>query len=168
MSRSSGWVMAAAILATGGWVAGGVDAQPSGGPFDMPGRVPEPTRLALTADEGKVLALEARFVPGGMHYAAVRVTVANPAGASSDRVYARASAFRLITTQGSVYGAADDVVPLRGGAAVANRCGLIYLVGSRPTTCDLVFLLPNGTNGGRLEFAPGPVDSISVPVAFKE
>ena len=51
---------------------------------------------------------------------------------------------------------------------MANRCGLIYLVGSRPTSCDLIFLLPTGTSGGRLEFAPGPLDVVSVPVAFKE
>jgi hypothetical protein len=167
MSRSAAWMVVAAILVMG-WAAGGVDAQPSGGPFDMPGRTPEPSRLALTADEGKALTLEARFVPGGMYYAAIRVTVANPTGTSSDRVYARASAFRLVTPQGAIHSPADDVVPLRGGASVANRCGLIYLVASRPTSCDLVFLLPTGTNGGRLEFAPGPADSISVPVAFKE
>lgn len=167
MSRSSAWMVVAAILVTA-WATGGVDAQPSGGPFDMPGRTPEPSRLALTADEGKSLPLEARFVPGGMYYAVIRVTVANPTGTSADRVYARASAFRLITTQGAVYAPADDLTPLRGGASVANRCGLIYLVGSRPTSCDLVFLLPTGTNGGRLEFAPGPLDVISVPVAFRE
>ena len=167
MSRSSAWMVVAAILATG-WAAGGVDAQPSGGPFDMPGRTPEPARLALRADEGKALSLEARFVPGGMYYAAVRITVANPTGTSADRVYARASAFRLVTAQGDIFNPADDVVPLRGGAAVANRCGLIYLVGSRPTSCDLVFLLPTGTSGGRLEFAPAPSDVVSIPVAFKE
>jgi hypothetical protein len=148
--------------------AGGAEAQPSGGPFDMPGRAPEQNRLALTVDEGKALALEARFVPGGMYYAAVRITVANTAGTTADRVYARSSAFRLVTPQGSVFSPADDVVPLRGGASVANRCGLIYLVGSRPTSCDLVFLLPAGTSAGRLEFAPGPLDVVSVPVAFKE
>jgi len=167
MSRSSAWIVLAAILAMG-WAAGRVDAQPSGGPFDMPGRTPEPSRLALAADDGKALALEARFVPGGMYYGVIRVTVSNPTGTASDRVYARASAFRLVTPQGAVHIPADDVIPLRGGAAVANRCGLIYHVASRPTSCALVFLLPNGTNGGRLEFAPGPVDSISVPVAFKE
>ena len=167
MSRSSAWMVVAAVLVMG-WTAGGVDAQPSGGPFDMPGRVPEPSRLALAADEGKALTLEARFVPGGMYYGVIRVTVSNPNGTASDRVYARASAFRLITPQGAIHSPADDVVPLRGGAAVANRCGLIYLVGSRPTSCDLVFLLPTGTNGGRLEFAPGPAEAISVPAAFKE
>ena len=150
------------------WAGGGAEAQPSGGPFDMPGRVPEQNRLALSVDEGKALPLEARFVPGGMYYAAVRITVANPAGTTADRVYARASAFRLVTPQGVIHNPADDVVPLRGGASVANRCGLIYLVGSRPTSCDLVFLLPAGTSGGRLEFAPGALDVVSVPVAFKE
>ena len=167
MSGSSVWVLVAIALAIV-WAGGPVEAQPSGGPFDMPGRVPDQNRLALTADEGKVLALEARFVPGGMYYAAVRITVVNPLGTTADRVYARSSAFRLVTAQGEVYSPADDVVPLRGGASVANRCGLIYLVGSRPTTCDLVFLLPAGTSRGRLEFAPGPLDVVSVPVAFKE
>jgi hypothetical protein len=159
-------VLVAVALATV-W-AGGAEAQPSGGPFDMPGRVPEQSRLALSVDEGKALPLEARFVPGGMYYAAVRITVANPVGTTADRVYARASAFRLVTPQGVIHSPADDVVPLRGGASVANRCGLIYLVGSRPTSCDLVFLLPAGTSGGRLEFAPGALDVVSVPVAFKE
>ena len=167
MSGSSVWALVIVALAMV-WAGGGAEAQPSGGPFDMPGRVPEQNRLALAVDEGKALALEARFVPGGMYYAAVRITVANPAGTTADRVYARASAFRLITAQGATYTPADDVVPLRGGASVANRCGLIYLVGSRPTSCDLVFLLPTGTSGGRLEFAPGPLDVVSVPVAFKE
>lgn len=167
MSRSLAWIGVAVALALV-WAPGDAGAQPSGGPFDAPGRTPEPSRLALTVDEGKALALEARFVPGGMYYAAVRITVTNPVGTSADRVYARASAFRLITTQGATFSPADDVVPLRGGAAVANRCGLIYLVGSRPTSCDLVFLLPSGTNGGRLEFAPSPQDAVSVPVAFKE
>jgi hypothetical protein len=155
-------VVALAIV----WSGGVVEAQPSG-PFDMPDRL-ERHRLSLVADEGKALNLEARFVPGGMYYAAVRVTVANPSGTTADRVYARASAFRLVTTQGAVYNPADDVVPLRGGAAVANRCGLIYLVGSRPTSCDLVFLLPTGTSAGRLEFVPSMQDVVSVPVAFKE
>jgi hypothetical protein len=167
MSRSSAWILVVVALAIG-WVGGGAEAQPSGGPFDAPGREPDRNRLSLTADAGKALSLEARFVPGGMYYAAVRVTVANPAGMSADRVYARASAFRLVTTQGAVYTPADDVVALRGGAAVANRCGLIYLVGSRPTSCDLVFLLPSGTSAGRLEFVPSPQDVVSVPVAFKE
>lgn len=167
MPGSFAWVLVVVALAVVR-AAGVAEAQPSGGPFDMPGRVPEPQRLALTVDEGKALALEARFVPGGMYYATVRVTVVNPGGTSADRVYARASAFKLVTTQGGVYSPADDVVPLRGGASVANRCGLIYLVGSRPTSCDLVFLLPAGTSGGRLEFAPGPLDVVSVPVAFKE
>lgn len=166
MPGSLAGVLVAAALAII-W-AGGAEAQPSGGPFDMPGRVPEQQRLALTADEGKALALEARFVPGGMYYAVVRVTVTNPMGTTADRVYARASAFRLVTAQGGVYRPADDVVPLRGGASVANRCGLIYLVGSRPTSCDLVFLLPAGTSAGQLEFAPGPIDVVAVPVAFKE
>lgn len=167
MSGSSVWVLVALSMAIVG-AGRAVEAQPSGGPFDMPGRVPDQNRLALTADEGKALALEARFVPGGMYYAAVRITVVNPLGTTADRVYARASAFRLVSTQGAVYSPADDVVPLRGGASVANRCGLIYLVGSRPTSCDLVFLLPTGTSGGRLEFAPGPQDVVSIPVAFKE
>jgi hypothetical protein len=158
-------VWAAVTLAVIG-AATGVEAQPSG-PFDMPERM-ERGRLALAADEGKALSLEARFVPGGMYYAAVRVTVTNPSGTVADRVYLRANAFRLVTQGGGVFNPADDVVPLRGGAAVANRCGLIYLVGNRPTTCDLVFLLPSGTNGGRLEFAPTPPDVVSVPVAFKE
>jgi hypothetical protein len=164
MSRSSLWTSALAALAIA-W-AGAAEAQPSG-PFDMPERF-ERNRLSLAAEEGKALSLEARFVPGGMYYAAVRVTVANPTGTVADRVYARASAFRLVTPQGAVYNPADDVVPLRGGAAVANRCGLIYLVGSRPTSCDLVFLLPTGTNGGRLEFVPSPPDVVSVPVSFRE
>ncbi len=165
MSRSSAWVRAALTL-TMVWVASGAEAQPSG-PFDMPERN-DRGRLSLVADEGKALSLEARFVPGGMYYAAVRVTVANPAGTTADRVYARASAFRLITSQGGTFSPADDVVPLRGGAAVANRCGLIYLVASRPTSCDLVFLLPSGTTSGRLEFAAPPADVVSVPVAIKE
>jgi hypothetical protein len=148
------------------WAASGAEAQPSG-PFDMPERL-ERARLSLAADEGKALSLEARFVPGGMYYAAVRITVANPAGTTADRVYARASAFRLVTPQGAVFTPADDVVPLRGGAAVANRCGLIYLVGSRPVSCDLVFLLPQGTRGGQLEFAPSPADVVGIPVAFRE
>ena len=165
MVRSSVWVPVVVALATV-WAVGAAEAQPSG-PFDMPDRV-ERNRLALVAEDGKALSLEARFVPGGMYYAAVRVTVTNPSGTTADRVYARASAFRLVTTQGAVYSPADDVVPLRGGASVANRCGLIYLVGSRPTSCDLVFLLPTGTSGGKLEFVPTPQDVVSVPVAFKE
>jgi hypothetical protein len=165
MSRSSAWLRAAVTL-TAIWTAGGADAQPSG-PFDMPDRG-DRGRLSLTADQGKTLPLEARFVPGGMYYAAVRVTVVNPAGTSADRVYVRASAFRLVTAQGGTFSPADDDVPLRGGAAVANRCGLIYLVGNRPTTCDLVFLLPSGTNSGTLEFAAAPADVVSVPVAFRE
>jgi hypothetical protein len=167
MPGSLVWMLVVVALAmvTAGRSA---EAQPSGGPFDMPGRVPEQNRLALAVDEGKALSLEARFVPGGMYYATVRITVTNPTGTTADRVYARASAFRLVTDRGAVFSPADDVVPLRGGASVANRCGLIYLVGSRPTTCDLVFLLPSGTSGGRLEFAPGPFDAISAPVAFRE
>jgi hypothetical protein len=165
MARLSVWVRAAVTLVMIG-AASSAGAQPSG-PFDMPERS-DRGRLSLAADEGKALALEARFVPGGMYYAAVRVTVTNPAGTVADRVYLRATAFRLVTAQGAVFNPADDVVPLRGGAAVANRCGLIYLVGSRPTSCDLVFLLPSGTSGGRLEFAPTPPDVVSVPVAFKE
>jgi hypothetical protein len=167
MPGSFAGVMVGAALVTVAAV-GEVGAQPSGGPFDAPGRTPEQNRLALVVDDGKVLALEARFVPGGMHYATARITVTNTTGTMADRVYARASAFRLVTDSGAVFRPADDVVPLRGGASVANRCGLIYLVGNRPTTCDLVFLLPDGTNGGRLEFAPGAFDVVSAPVAFKE
>ena len=114
MSGSSVWALVVVALAIV-WAGGGAEAQPSGGPFDMPGRVPEQNRLALAVDEGKALALEARFVPGGMYYAAVRITVANPSGTSADRVYARASAFRLITAQGAI------LHPRRRRRAAARR-----------------------------------------------
>jgi hypothetical protein len=145
------------------WGAGRAVAQPSG-----PSDTPERNRLTLSASEGKVLPLEARFVPAGMYYAAVRVTVGNPGGVGGDRVFLRASAFRLMTHQGTAYSPADDTVPLRGGAAVANRCGLIYLVGSRPASCDLIFLLPMSVSTGFLEFVPSPYDVVSIPVAIRE
>jgi hypothetical protein len=165
MLRSSTWVLRTLVLAT---LAAGrsAEAQPSG-PFDMPERS-DPGRLSVTADNGKVLPLEARFVPSGMQYAAVRVTIVNPGGTVADRVFLRASTFRLITAQGHSYNPADDVVPLRGGAAVANRCGLIYLVGNRATSCDLIFLVPSGVNSGTLEFAPSHIDAVTLPVAFRE
>lgn len=166
MSRSRVCVRAAVTLAIV-WAAVSAEAQPSGPPFDMPERT-DRGRLSVTVLEGKALSLEARFVPSGMYYAAIRITVTNREGTTADRVYARASAFRFVTEQGGIFGPTDDVVPLRGGAAVANRCGLIYLVGSRPTSCDLIFLLPSGTNSGLLEFVPSPLDVVSIPVALKE
>ncbi len=129
---------------------------------------PEHNRLALRVTEGKALSLEPRFVPTGMYYVVLPVTVANPGGASSDRTFLRSSAFRLMTHQGASYTPADDVGPLRGGAAVANRCGLIYLVGNRPASCDLVFLVPTSVNRGFLEFVPSPHDVVSVPVTIRE
>jgi hypothetical protein len=79
MSRSSAWMLVVVGLAIG-WAASDAEAQPSGGPFDNSDRERDRSRLSLVAEEGKALSLEARFVPGGMYYAAVRITVANPAG----------------------------------------------------------------------------------------
>jgi hypothetical protein len=73
-----------------------------------------------------------------------------------------------MTHQGTAYTPADDAVPLRGGAAVANRCGLIYLVGNRPASCDLVFLVPTTVTRGFLEFVPSPYDVVSLPVTIRE
>ena len=161
-----GWrgkTLAVTLAMASVWSTGRAVAQPSG-LIDAP----EGNRLTVSVTEGKALPLEARFVPAGMYYAAVRVTVANAAGAGADRAFLRASAFRLMTHQGAAYNPADDVVPLRGGAAVANRCGLIYLVGSRPASCDLIFLVPTSVNRGFLEFVPSPHDVVSVPVTIRE
>jgi hypothetical protein len=155
--------LAAALVLASAWAGGEAAAQPSG-----PGDQPERNRLALSASEGKVLSMEARFVPTGMQYAAVRVTMVNPGGTGGDRVFLRSSAFRLMTHQGTSYSPADDTAPLRGGASAVNRCGLIYLVGSRPASCDLIFLVPAGVTSGFIEFVPSPYDVISVPVAIRE
>ena len=140
-----------------------VQAQPSG---DMD--TPERNRLAVRVTEGKALSLEPRFVPTGMYYVVLPVTVANPGGTSSDRTFLRPAVFRLMTHEGASYTPADDTGSLRGGAAVANRCGLIYLVGNRPASCDLVFLVPTSVNRGFLEFVPSPHDVVSVPVTIRE
>ncbi len=145
------------------WVAGRAQAQPSG-TVDTS----EQNRLAMNVSEGRALDLEPRFVPAGMSYVVFPVTVTNPGGAGSDRAFLRASAFRLMTHQGASYTPADDVGPLRGGAAVANRCGLIYLVGNRPASCELVFLVPSTVNRGFLEFVPSPHDVVSIPVTIRE
>lgn len=163
MTRWKGKTLALALAVASVWAADRATAQPSG-PIDTP----ESNRLSLSVTEGKALTLEPRFVPAGMYYAAVRVTVANPGGVGADRAFLRASAFRLMTHQGAAYTPADDTVPLRGGAAVANRCGLIYLVGNRPASCDLIFLVPTSVNRGFLEFVPSPHDVVSVPVTIRE
>ena len=157
--KTLGLVLGAASL----WATGQAQAQPSG-----PIETPERNRLAMSVNEGKALNLEARFVPAGMYYVVIPLTVANPGGAGGDRAFLRASAFRLMTHQGAAYTPADDTVPLRGGAAVANRCGLIYLVGNRPASCDLVFLLPTAVNRGFVEFVPSPHDVVSMPVTIRE
>lgn len=152
-----------ALMVASIWLAGRAQAQPSG-PIDTPER----NRLALNVADGKALGLEQRFVPAGMYYLVLPVTVANPGGASGDRAFVRASAFRLMTHQGTSYAPADDAGPLRGGAAVSNRCGLIYLVGNRPASCDLVFLVPTGVNRGFLEFVATPHDVVSIPIVIRE
>jgi hypothetical protein len=155
--------LAVALAVASTLVARPAKAQPSG---DMD--TPEGNRLALRVTEGKALSLEPRFVPTGMYYVVLPVTVANPGGASGDRAFLRSSAFRLMTHQGASYTPTDDTAPLRGGAAVANRCGLIYLVGNRPASCALVFLVPTSVNRGFLEFVPSPHDVVSVPVTIRE
>jgi hypothetical protein len=116
----------------------------------------------------RALAIEARFVPEGMYYATVHLTVANLGGTGLDRAVLQPSAFRLMTHQGTAYGPADEVLPLRGGAAVANVCGVIYLVGNRPASCELIFLLPASIDRGFLEFSASPYDVIAVPIAVRK
>ena len=140
-----------------------VQAQPSG---DMD--TPERNRIAVSVTEGKALSLEPRFVPTGMYYVVLPGTVANPGGTSIDRTFLRPAVFRLMTHEGASYTPADDTGSLRGGAAVANRCGLIYMVGNRPASCDLVFLVPTSVNRGFLDFVPSPHDVVSVPVTIRE
>lgn len=163
MRRGIGRRLAAAVVVAAAWATAEVGAQPSG-----PGDQVERNRLTMSASEGKVLSIEARFVAAGMRYATVHVTVVNPGGAGGDRVFLRSSAFRLMTHQGAAYSPVDDTAALRGGAPSVNRCGLIYLVGSRPASCDLIFLLPVGVTSGFIEFVPSPYDVVSVPVAFRE
>jgi hypothetical protein len=125
-------------------------------------------RLAINVTEVRALTVEPRFVPEGMYYATVHLTIANLAGAGSDRTLLQPSAFRVMTHQGIAYSPADEGLALRGGAAVANLCRVIYLVGNRPASCYLIFLLPTSVKQGFLEFAPFSYDVVAVPIAIRE
>jgi hypothetical protein len=73
-------------------------------------------RLAINVMEVRALTVEPRFVPEGMYYATVHLTVANLAGTGSDRTLLQPSAFRVMTHQGTLQSGRRGPCPARRGS----------------------------------------------------
>jgi hypothetical protein len=125
--------------------------------------MPQRERLSVSIGNGRVLPGDARLVPADRHYLALRISVAQPLASAGDRVSFSASAFRLVSQHGLIFSPTTDAVGVPLGQIMGAPCASIYLVATRPVTCDLLFLVPTDVTAGILEFAPSPFEVMPIP-----